>query len=651
MSTIRITHTDGAVETFAASAVTEKYAMAYTCEDHIHTITLTPTVEGLSLTAVEYVMDIPVPLLSPVESLRFFDNAQHTVDPAHVFSYAQHREHEIKDLTVFKNLSTKEVWLVGLLTAHRFWTSMFLKDNTLTIRYEMEDRILNRGEDYVMERFTVTGGTDNENALLEAYADGVAALNHARPEGKIPVGFCSWSCYYNDVNEENIRRAADMQVRYAPRGIPNLIQIDLGWMAHDDAFFTGDWVENLNKFPEGLRATADYVRERGMDFGLWVAPVTVSQKSPFFETVKAFVHDKPSMNGGTTFPFELGDPRYHDHLRRAFSRMKEEYHATYFKLDFLSHAIRDCDHGDVPMKFKDGFCVELLRGVLQTIRDTVGDDVTILACGVQTLIGAGILNASRMSCDIIWGKHYGYPTHWEIMQNCVRSISMRYFYHRKVFINDADGIVLRDFDRGDGFNATWSEVELWAITVAMSGGYMLSNDELENLSPARRELYTSLLPPMDQACRPVDFFEEPNPTAHILPVDEDTCFLALYHFGDKMEPREFDLGKIGMDGAMVYDCRAKKVLGFRDKITVDAMPHSAFMFLLRRLPDTPDFLCSDANIYGGINLIFSNFDGETLTVTRPAAHKDAKIWTVYPEGFTPVGEVVLTDKGYTVTLQ
>ena len=233
----------------------------------------------------------------------------------------------------------------------------------------------------------------------------------------------------------------------------------------------------------------------------------------------------------------------------------------------------------------------------------------------------------------------------------MHTVGRRYFYHRKVFVNDPDGLVLRDWDRGDGFNCTWSEAQLWTVAIAMSGGSVLSNDELEKLSDARRALYTESLPPLDIPCRPVDYFERPFPTAYVLEVDENTKLLALYHFGDTMTDLSFDLDKVGMKGALVADCLTRKFLGFRDTIRVEnANPHSAAMFLLRKPAPKPAFVGADANIYMGINLFSSAFADGTLTVSRPkGTHGEAKVYVLWPEGYEPTGRAVLKENGYTLT--
>ena len=625
--------------------------VTHTAEGGIHTITLTAARAGICPEALEVSFPLPADLLTPVEDLLVYDNAAHTNDVSDVTPYTDFREkgHEFAELALFKNTATAATYLVGLCTAHRFWSAFTVKENTVTLRFELEGRELSVGEPYTMERFIVAEGTPNgENALLTAYADAVATLNNCIPTGDLPVGWCSWSCYYGDVNEERIRAAADMQDLYAYHGGANLIQIDDGWQRSGS--FCGEWVTDEKKFPEGMAATSEYVREIGLTFGLWLAPLLLDDQSDYYESLKHL--SMPDITLGEHYhPFNLGDPAYHDHLRRTFRRMVDEFGATYFKLDFLAAAVRFFNGRGRFVKFPNGYCIELQRKALEVIRETVGDDVFLLSCGAQTLIGAGIFNGARMSCDIIWGKNKSFPTYWQIMQNCLHTVGWRYFYHRKVYINDPDGLVLRDWDRGDGFNCTWSEAQLWTVAIAMSGGSVLSNDELERLSEPRRALYSSCLPPLDIPCRPVDYFERPTPTAYVLEVDESTKFLALYHFGDTLADLDFDLDRVGMKGALVADCLERKVLGFKDSIHVEnTAPHSAAMFLLKKTADKPVFVGSDANIYMGINLFSSAFEDGRLTITRPKkGFENAKVYALYPQGYTPAGTVIWEENGYTLT--
>ena len=649
MNEIRLLKTDGKTETLPDSGgETADFRITHLSENDVHTLTLVPKREGLSLNAVEYEVDLSPTLLSPSDRLFFYNNGAHTNDITYVKAYIGNENTEFSELAVFKNLDSNEVSLYGYLTARRFWASMFLRTDKIVFRFELEDRILNCNETYELENFMIGKGTDNERALLENYGETVGKINRAVPNGNLPTGWCSWSCYYSAVNEEKIRRAADSQAAYTSDGYPKVIQIDDGWQANGS--FCGEWFGDEKKFPHGIAATADYVIDKGMTFGLWLAPLLLSEGSEHYGSLKHIAQEDITL--GNCHPFDLGNPEYHEHLRKTFRRMVDEYHARYFKLDFLAASVRFFNENGKFVKFKNGFCVEVLRSALQTIRDTVGDDVYLLACGAQTLIGAGILNGARMSCDIIWGKSPSYPSYWELMKDCTKTVMRRYFFHRNVYINDADGLVLRDIDIGDGFNSTYSEAALWAVSVAMSGGAVLSNDELELLSPGRRSLYTSVLPPLDIAGRPVDYFEQPEPTAYYIPVDDNTAFLAIYNFEDKIAANlNFDLEKIGMKGAFAVRCIETKALGFMETLNPGIMnPHEAQMYLLRKPSNEPSFAFSDANIYCGINIFDVAYKDGKLSVTSryPEFHKDAKVYAFYPDGFKPEGEVILAENGYTI---
>ena len=77
---------------------------------------------------------------------------------------------------------------------------------------------------------------------------------------------------------------------------------------------------------------------------------------------------------------------------------------------------------------------------------------------------------------------------------------------------------------------------------------------------------------------------------------------------------------------------------------------SVAMFLLKKTADKPVFVGSDANIYMGINLFSSAFEDGKLTVTRPQeGFENAKVYALYPQGYTPAGTVIWEENGYTLT--
>ncbi len=593
-------HNESAPITFDGNdpAPRDGISVSYDLSQSVSTVTLVSHRAGVSPEALEVSFPLPEELISPADALYYYDDSAHTNDFTEVCHYPEAATREIAQMALFKNKENGLLLIAGFLTLHRFWSSIRLHDHMVTFRFELEGRELAVDTPYVMERFMFTiGEAGEEDTLLCTYADHIATLNHAIPAKDMPVGWCSWSCYYSQVDEEKIRRAADAQHKYA-RGYANLIQIDDGWQKNTS--FCGDWYADETKFPAGLEATAQYVRDRGMTFGLWLAPLLLSEKTPAYEVMKDMAMEAVTLRDHY-HPFNLGDPRFHEHLRRTFRRLVDDYGVRYFKLDFLAASVRYFHGGGTFVRFEGGYCIELLRAALQTIRDEVGPDVFLLSCGAQTLIGAGIFNGARTSADIIWGKNRQNPTYWSIMKRCMSTVGRRFFYHNTVYMNDPDGVVLRDVDNGDGFNCTWAEAELWSVAVAMSGGLVLSNDELENLSPARRKLYTHLLPALGVAARPVDYFETPYPTSYVLEVNKNTKFLALYNLSDEMVDLDFDLSCIGLSDGYVANCLTGEKLGQKEALHIENVnPHGAVMFAVTCDPAVYNALDHEKNIFMGI---------------------------------------------------
>ena len=63
-------------------------------------------------------------------------------------------------------------------------------------------------------------------------------------------------------------------------GIEMLVMDD-GWFGerNDDTSSLGDWDANPKKLPHGLKGLGDKLNAMGMQFGIWVEPEMVNQKS------------------------------------------------------------------------------------------------------------------------------------------------------------------------------------------------------------------------------------------------------------------------------------------------------------------------------------------------------------------------------------
>ena len=591
------------------------------------------------------------------DRLLFYHNGGHTNDFTGVQRWAENRQKRTRDLLALYQPDTGEVFGMGQVTAYRFYTELGFGTHCLEQITDLENKPLHPGESYTLERFFLsapeaTGDPQADTqAFLTRYADTVAALNAAVPLAQPPMGWCSWSCYYAAVDEKKLGRAARHTAEALSGAQPGLLQIDDGWQ--QGGSFPGKYEPDAAKFPHGLLATAENVHEKGMQFGLWLAPLLICEGSPFYEELCPMVNTAAVTleNGGRpVHPFDQESPQFLQYLYDSFVRLTAQYGVQYYKLDFLAASFQRFTAPGGRVYGKSDYCVALFRRVLQTIRRAVGPQVTLLTCGAPMLESAGIFNAARTSCDIIWGKNPTFPTYWSIMKQATDTVLHRGFYHGRVFCNDPDGLVMRDWDNGDGFDCTWSEARLWATAVAASGGSVLVNEELENLSPARRRLFTAQLPPLDMAATPCDYFQSPCRDA-VIPYRGDLRFAVRFHWEDTMQDGCFATAAFGLPQALVIRCWDSCVLGVTDTVQEpNRLPHSAELYLLRRVPQAPCFLYAEGHLFCGVGLYEATVrDGRwQVEESERARGLTGALYGWIPQGQPLVGEPVSTVSGGTV---
>lgn len=91
-------------------------------------------------------------------------------------------------------------------------------------------------------------------------------MNVPKTNDPMLVQFNSWFPLQIDVTAENLRPYVDAA---ADLGL-EVFTIDAGWFVKNTfEREVGDWKTNLKKFPKGVGETADYVRSKGMKFGIW----------------------------------------------------------------------------------------------------------------------------------------------------------------------------------------------------------------------------------------------------------------------------------------------------------------------------------------------------------------------------------------------
>ena len=85
-----------------------------------------------------------------------------------------------------------------------------------------------------------------------------------------PMGWNSWNTFGHDVSESVIRETADVLVSAGLKDCGyEYIVIDDCWSIKDRRDGNGDLITDPEKFPNGIRALADYVHSKGLKLGIY----------------------------------------------------------------------------------------------------------------------------------------------------------------------------------------------------------------------------------------------------------------------------------------------------------------------------------------------------------------------------------------------
>ncbi len=121
--------------------------------------------------------------------------------------------------------------------------------------------------------FTYGDGLDEVSSRIHRYL-------RSRPEHPStprPVIVNTWEAVYFDHDAAKLHALADAAANI---GAERFV-LDDGWFRgrRADNAGLGDWFVDEDVYPEGLRPLADYVRGKGMEFGLWVEPEMINVDS------------------------------------------------------------------------------------------------------------------------------------------------------------------------------------------------------------------------------------------------------------------------------------------------------------------------------------------------------------------------------------
>ncbi len=144
----------------------------------------------------------------------------------------------------------------------------------------------------------------------------------------------SWEASYFDIDESKVLELAD---RTKSLGLQMLV-VDDGWFEgrNDDSTSLGDWYADKRKFPNGIEAVAEQVKNKGLKFGLWYEPEMVNPESQLFRDHPDWIVGVPnrvSSKGRNQLVLDMSRSDVQNYLFERIDKVLSSGYIDYVKWD------------------------------------------------------------------------------------------------------------------------------------------------------------------------------------------------------------------------------------------------------------------------------------------------------------------------------
>ena len=458
---------------------------------------------------------------------------------------------------------------------------------------------------------------------METY--GALALAH-RPYPMYPhppSGWCSWDAGASDSQKALYANVDAMKANRLDEFGLKWVQLDDGWQ--QGGRNTTTWRPILSRFPDGMKGVADYIRAKGFEPGLWIAPFSRQN---------------------------LGDPKFPQWLADEMRLFTQEWGFHYIKADFLSypHSFRN---DSIP------YDVAYYRGVQVMKEATDAVNGYLMTCINHEWLTVGVADGQRLGNDV----HGGDLTGLYVTLKCW---PRRYFTNNTFWVGDPDMLHVN--------LPTDEQSQVWASFVALSGGATMSGDSIPSLKPSRIDIMKKVYPAQGITARPADLFDRPSGWAPKYPriwnavVDKPGIgrWNVVGLFNWTVDHRNFhgEPQNVTVDFAthlnlrpdrryLVYDFWGRKYLGaFEKSLSVGLGPASCLILIVREESTVPQVLATDRYVISGSeDLRKVSWDAATRTLsgqTQTVKNIDYELTVHVPAGLAATAAIA---NGQTVELE
>lgn len=394
---------------------------------------------------------------------------------------------------------TDKTCVLGFLRHDRFQNRLrfaFAKDTLLIDVETLTDGVAHNGR-IQAEPLILLAGTGVEETL-RSWAGHVAAASPLPPRlrNQRITGWCSWYSLYASISDtillEHLHAAAKFRDSYR---VPfEVFQIDDGFTPE-----MGDWLELKPQFPRGMAALLRDIHAAGFVPGLWIAPFMVGNRSQLYAAhpdwvvadratgkplvpMKFYGEFRWHKRSEEYYVLDITHPEAEAYIRNVFRVWTREWGCRYFKTDFMYFG---SEYGpDQARWHQPGLSrMAVWMKMATLIREEIGDSLW-LGCGGPIWAPIGLMDAVRIGRDVgvSWrGNHSA--------ESLLRDQTSRNFANGILWQADPDCILLRSRFH----ELTAAEVQSLAYFAGLSGGLLMTSDQLDEVSEERRQLLAQLI--------------------------------------------------------------------------------------------------------------------------------------------------------------
>jgi hypothetical protein len=331
-------------------------------------------------------------------------------------------------------------------------------------------------------------------------------------------GWCSWYDFNQNVNEEKIISNTDWIEKNLKKFGCEWVQIDDGWQGRGSGYGTNrNWFVTCGeKFPNGMKFLADYIKSKGLKPGIWCIPYTQSDTMLYKLKPGIFVRKldgsspgerKTPMNYDWMYPYneryfewegryyiDPTGPEGEDYLKSLFKMLTKDWGYEYLKIDAQGYMV-NVYSANRPFLRDPSFSGEFAyRKALEITRNAVEKGTYILNCH-QGWESPGLCDAIRIGDDV--------SASWDGMQVSIDRTFNKLYLNSIVWFTDPDAILVRP-ENQNGSTLTMEYAKMWVTLMSITGQMFMASDDMTKLPEERVELLRRAMPVAK--IRPVELY-------------------------------------------------------------------------------------------------------------------------------------------------